>query len=170
VDDRRFDALVRQLALGPASRRQALRLLAGGALAAVLTRLGLAGVPAQECVPLKGACSPASICCKGVCKNEVCCLELGTKCKRGGQCCSGVCSKKTGKCTCLQKDKPCSVAAEHKCCSGNCDGNLCGPCQADDIAITCGGPSCGTKRNNCNQPVNCGVCEAPQTCQNNVCV
>ena len=36
MDDRRFDGLARTLATGPASRRAALRLLGGGALAALL--------------------------------------------------------------------------------------------------------------------------------------
>ena len=54
MDDRRFDDALRALAAHPAPRRAALRLLAGGALGAVLARLGL-----EEAASQTATCKPA---------------------------------------------------------------------------------------------------------------
>ena len=69
MDERRLDAAARALAR-VGSRRAALRLAAGGGLAAVLTRLGRREATAA-------------------------CRKNGKQCSRGGQCCSGVCKRRT---------------------------------------------------------------------------
>lgn len=93
MENDRFDALAQQFA-NIGSRRKVLRTLAGGALAAVLARTGVAGVAAEEAATA--------------------CLRDGTGCRRGNQCCSGVCRR--GKCrpaplqgTCTIRKDTCAV-------------------------------------------------------------
>jgi hypothetical protein len=92
MDGKLFDELT--LSLGAEkTRRGALRLLAGGALGAVLTRLGLEEAAAR-CVRLGGRCERSRECCAGGCQGRRCRCGTGTKacngrCIPAGQCCNG---------------------------------------------------------------------------------
>lgn len=77
MDADRFDRFASNVGRAT-TRRGALRLLAGGALGAVLSVLGLAGVGA----------------------NHTGCRHVGKPCARKAQCCSGVCKGPTGAKTC----------------------------------------------------------------------
>ena len=130
MDGARFDRWTRLLAADPASRRGALRLLAGGALGAVLARLGAEGAVAQdECLPLRSSCSTSnpSRCCSGHCSRttSLCCLPASNKCKKGTQCCSTLCKGPTGKkkCRCNDGRLPCKgvcCATGETCRNGTC--------------------------------------------------
>jgi len=77
MDHQRFDALIRKLGATPRSRRGALRLVTGGALAGLLAHAGI-GVPAAAAG----------------------CLTVAKPCRRASQCCSGICRRSRGKKTC----------------------------------------------------------------------
>lgn len=134
VDDDRFDAIVKHLGF-TASRRRALRLTGGGALAALLGRSGLDGAEAaRRCPGSRKKCG------------ERCCRE-GLIC-RGGRCAqpkppvSG-CPEGTEACG-VECRQPCALGSGRNpntceccvrggfdcpsgdgCCSGNCDNFRC---------------------------------------------
>jgi len=99
VDSRKFDALARAVAVGT-TRRGAVRILGGGALASALSLPGLRGVGAQE---------PADARCRGA----------GERCKRDGQCCAERCINR--QCTCKGTRGSCFI--DRGCCSGRCRRN-----------------------------------------------
>ena len=74
MDDHHFDVLAKTL-VGGTTRRGAIGVLAGGALAAVLTRLGIREAAAA-------------------------CKDIGKKCGQNADCCSRRCRGKRGKKTC----------------------------------------------------------------------
>ena len=136
-----FDGLVRVLA-DPTARRVVIRGLAGGALGAMVGAFGLDRSSAEAAG----------------------CVRLGKKCRRGGpKCCGGRCTG--GKCACPTGRAPC----RGRCCPTGqvCAGGGCCPPEGRDI--TCGAKGCGTKTNNCGQPVDCGSCGQGETCQNGQC-
>ena len=141
MDGARFDRWTRLLAADPASRRAALRLLAGGGAAAVLARLGLEGA-AAACAGLGQTCTHDGACCSGACSTDRrgsepdyrCCQPAGKKAKKASQCCSGKRSRSTGKCTCIKTgaSTACDPAKPHQCCSGFCGPDrTCAACSAD---------------------------------------
>ena len=113
MDGERFDLIAKRLA--GTSRRGALRLLAGGALAAA----GL--VPAREAA---AACSKAE----------------GQRCRKTSNCCQGRC-KRNNKCGCGRGQVTCDLNLGHtaRCCPS---GNTCcaeGCCLACDLIATLNG-------------------------------
>ena len=127
MDEARFDTLARILGAGPAPRRAALRLLAGGALSALAAGLGVGRTASQS------ACSAPAQPCPGCCAgldcgaDDRCCIPTRSakKCRKGSHCCSGVCKKKRGKptgtCACRPAGQGCT--AGRNCCSGRCGAN-----------------------------------------------
>ena len=100
MDPRGFDALTRKLATG-ASRRTALRAIAGGGLASALALIGGRGAAA----PLETAGH-----------NPGTCRAPGDVCNGDADCCSERCS--TGRCLCRRRGAYCEV--DRACCSGRC--------------------------------------------------
>lgn len=164
MDDRRFDALVRTLVTGPASRRAALRLLAGGALGGLLPSLGVreaaagcAGTlacPAGDCTGCKGTvCGP----------HQKCCRPHDAVCTNKSQCCSGRCripkGKSRGRCKCTVGTAPCGTTG---CCAAN---QAC----VDQASGTCGQCLAGTSESCYTGPAGTegvGRCKAgTRTCQ-----
>ena len=88
MDDRGVDGAARTLAR-VGSRRAALRLAAGGALAALPARVGRDDAAAA-------------------------CRKNGRECSRGGQCCSGVCKRRT--CRAAPGQGICTIASDN--CAG----------------------------------------------------
>lgn len=113
MDGKRFDDLA--VRFGTSSRRGALRLLAGGALGAVLTALGLGLAPDE----VAAACG-----------------DTGAKCKKGADCCATRCKKKRG-----QKVGKCLPCTAETCPNGCCDGATCRTGDSD-AACGIGGESC----------------------------
>jgi hypothetical protein len=158
MDDHRFDALTRALS-GTTPRRQALRLLGGGALAGLLTRLG-ANDAAAGCGKVGDKCERSGDCCTGArCKNGRC------RCKRGWLDCDG-----DGRCEDHRSDEAacgscttvCSGSTD-LCCRGTCvdpriDATNCGRCGVVCPTATCGNGVCTC---NGNAAANCpdSTCE-----------
>ena len=140
MDRDRFDDLTRRVATEGASRRGAIRLLAAGALAALLPRGGAADASGRRCVRLGKACDRDDRCCDGDCRRGECRCPSGTR-PCGGRCCPS--------------DKPCR------------DG-VCG-CVPDRKATTCRDARCGPTRNNCGEIVECGGCGVGLTCAGGEC-
>src|SRR5215211_974238 len=130
MDANRFDALT--CSLGQfVSRRATLRLLGGGGLGALLTRLGpgeteAACLPGEscDCTPLSGPCSQDSQCCSRLCgsrgaPDRCACKRKGALCSRDSNCCSRVCRPEqrggTRRCGCRKAGATCS--ADIHCCS-----------------------------------------------------
>jgi hypothetical protein len=156
VDAEHFDTWTKALSAGTGSRRDALRLLAGGALTTVLARFA-PGVTATQAT--------------------VACRPLGKKCRKGDKCCGGRCKHR--KCRCTGDTKPCSgrcIPSANRCNGDACDdGN---PCTGDgtwqDGACTSGAPlgngtPCGVNRTCCEDTC-CPVQEhGIKSCSGNVC-
>ncbi len=103
MDPRRFEELSRRVGAA-ASRRAAMRVLAGAVAAPVLGRLGTeeaaAGLPIVNCKP------------------------PGKKCDKNQKCCSTRCKK--NRCSCSKKGRPCWAPLEGAlCCSQRCKGGKC---------------------------------------------
>ncbi len=140
MDDQHFDSLARSLASGR-SRRTAVRLLAGGALGALLTALGLEEAGAA-------------------------CVRVGRRCETGRQCCTKRCVR--GRCACPRGTTRCGrrcCPAGQTCQNGACVA----ACAGEDPTVTCAANGCGPKTNSCNQTVDCGTCQGDLTCQNGFC-
>lgn len=154
MDGERFDQIVRTLGRG-LPRRVAIKAVAGGALAAVLTRIG-ANEAAAACVP------------------------AGKRCERGDRCCAGA-SCKGGKCACDRGLKDCGKVCTECCTNGDCPSRVCrnGSCRAascadgvknaDETDVDCGGacPKCQDGKR-CAAAGDCvsgvctdGTCRAP---------
>ena len=104
MDNRHFDHLAKRVAAG-SSRRTALRLLGGSALAAGLTRRGLSPAAGQF-----GTEDDRDANCRGSC----------AQCDGDGQCCSGRCDG--GACQCKERG---SCSHDRACCSGRCRDGTC---------------------------------------------
>jgi hypothetical protein len=159
----RLDVLVR--ALGTASRRDGVRLLAAGVLGGRLAWLNLTGEAKKKKKKCKGSkkncgkkCIPKNTCCaqtdcaKGsgqVCLGDVC------GCPTGEQDSGGVCGQQPS-CAGTFYLGGCSVDGD--CCSNQCfaEGNLCFGCVA-------AGQPCYVSDECCNSPT-------PLTCRGFVCV
>jgi hypothetical protein len=143
--NRSFDDLARAMAEGSLSRRRALKLFAGTAIAALIPSRALADD--DECVRVchvpfdreTEECDFANAetrcvsrrerrrhlenhpCdCRGRCANCLtpACQPAGASCTAtNNQCCSGICEG--GTCVCIPVCEPCTVDAQ--CCSGICD-------------------------------------------------
>lgn len=139
MDGTRFDAMAKARIAGSASRRGALRLLAGGALGLARQRLSRSGAAAQE-------------------DEAVGCLHFGRPCRRPGQCCSGVCRGKRGKETCRAHDAGTCRPNQNVCEQGNgaaCNGTL--RCQC--LATTGGARFCAL-----GDAGACAVCHRDRDC------
>jgi hypothetical protein len=140
MDDRRFDALTKALAATKPSRREALRRLAGGALATVFGGVALEEVSAQD-VGIEAynlVCKQEGakfFCTEGTPANEVTtCKSLASGCvcarkKGGGQVCvqqpSTGCPTKRNKC---RDAGDCDSGETCILVSGCCDGSNRGKC------------------------------------------
>ena len=139
MDDRRFDALTKALAAANPSRREALRRLAGGALATVFGGVALEGASAQvgtEAFNLVCRQEGAKFfCTEGTPANEVTtCKSLASGCvcarkKGGGQVCvqqpSTGCPTRRNKC---RDAGDCDSGETCILVSGCCDGSNRGKC------------------------------------------
>ena len=109
MDAKGFDALAKRLADG-ASRRRALRALAGGAAALGVLGLRASAAGAAEaeattrCRASREFCDENEDCCSNNCKAGACvCRRRGRNCVFDGRlrdkaCCSGRCRQRTGTC------------------------------------------------------------------------
>jgi hypothetical protein len=120
-----FDGISRQLAAGT-SRRQALRLIAGGLGASVLTMVGAAPAVAERCRRAGERCNAKRPCCTGVCCGNVCCAD-------GQVCQSGVCADPAPGpgpnlviCVCADGTQL-NACADIDCASGIAQDSVCGP-------------------------------------------
>jgi hypothetical protein len=148
MDQHRFDDLTRRFSFG-ASRRTTFQMLAASALAAGLSRLGLADV-AAGCKKLGQNCDKDNDCCNSLnCKGKKCACKRGkaacgdTCCDRGQQClkdrngtpyccaagnaCGDACCERGQKCVDDGKEPPFCCAPE----------NVCGPlcCPSDRLCV-----------------------------------
>ena len=89
MDADHFDALARSLSMAASSRRRLLAGLAGSALAAVATAVGIAATEATHFD----------------------CRHVGKRCNGGAQCCSGICKRHK----CRAHDKGICTAAQDSC-------------------------------------------------------
>jgi hypothetical protein len=178
VEHRRFDHLTKSVA-ARGSRRSALRLLGGSALAAGLARLGLRPAAAApvgtadywdtNCRGRCAQCDRDGQCCSGRCQGGVC------KCKRRGSCfddracCSGRC--RHGRC----KRAPdpgcdgsgCTPQCEDKECGDDGCGGSCGKCPRVTVCDARTGQCCVPKCQGCGDDGCGGVCVCPSglTCE-----
>ena len=108
MDSKGFDSLTKKLADG-ASRRGALRALAGGAAATALGVFGLGkvaevGAAGEQCRAAREFCNGDRDCCSEICREGACvCRRRGRNCVFDGRprdkaCCSGRCRQRTGTC------------------------------------------------------------------------
>jgi hypothetical protein len=188
-----FDTLIRSV-VGEHSRRRLATLLGGGALAAVLGRLGLDEAAAKCAEPGK-KCGDGKKCCKGAkCKRGKCkCASGGVPC--GGACCvagqvciGGVCLE------CPNGQQPCGTTccqAGETCANGQCRpavtcpsgqtdcGGVCVDLRSDEANCGACGRACGPEEEcvgggtcSCRFPhVECGnaCCPLGQVCLNGTC-
>lgn len=98
MDADRFDAIAKGLARA-STRRAGVKLAAGGALAALLARLGIEGATAA-------------------------CVAAGKGCDKGERCCDGA-RCKGGKCTCNAGLKDCGQDCRECCTDGDCRSRNC---------------------------------------------
>jgi hypothetical protein len=156
TSNRSFDELARGLAEGSLSRRRALKLFAGTAIAALIPSRALADddcvrvchVPfdreTEECDFAKAETRCVSRSrlrvhlenhpcdCRGRCRNCLTsCLPNGGTCTTNGQCCSENCSN--GTCACKPYSSDCTNNSE--CCSGFC--NQFGICDQNNVECAC---------------------------------
>jgi Hom_end-associated Hint len=149
MDATRFDRFATALGTST-SRRTAIKLLAGGALGAVLGGLGLEEAAA--------ACTPAG---KRRRRGEACCPDAvgdGRRCVCRSDdpavTCAGRCGIVIDNCG---RQIDCGTTCPgRETCGGGGVPYMCG-CTPDDRATTCAG-RCGTVTGNCGQTVDCGSC------------
>jgi hypothetical protein len=150
VDDaNRLDVYARTLSAAT-TRRATLRLLAGGALGAVLLRFS-ADEAAAACVPAGKRLHQGQRCCPDAVRRGRRCV-----CRSDGAAttCAGWCGTVQDNCSrAVDCGNTCSGTDT---CGGGGTPNVCG-CTPQDRATTCAG-RCGTETNNCGQVVNCGIC------------
>ena len=104
MDGERFDRIARALGTTP-SRRGALRLLAAGALGALLALPRAAAAQlgteanAGSCRAPGDLCDGDADCCSERCRNGRClCRRRGAACAVARACCSGRCRTRSGRC------------------------------------------------------------------------
>jgi hypothetical protein len=151
--NRSFDDLARAVAEGSLSRRRALKLFVGTALAALIPSRALADedcvrvchVPFDRDTEECDFANARTICvsrrerrrhlenhpcdCRGRCANCLC-LPNGDTCMANDDCCSGNCSSGTCAAACLPdcvRNAGCTsfCTSGTQCCSGNCSGGTC---------------------------------------------
>ena len=165
MDGERFDAIAK--ATATTSRRGALRLLAGGALGGLLTRLGPEDAAAAcagtvHCNGTNCSACPGTVC--GPDPNRWCCLEHGAVCRTSSQCCSGRCKKKPGakrgRCKCPAGTTTCGTTgccgAEQHCENGTtcvCNDAAKAPCKHKCV------PSCSVGSSGRKTIVDWETCE-----------
>jgi hypothetical protein len=169
MDGLRFDAWTRDLGAGVASRRLALRLVAGGAVAAAAARIDAR--EAAACKELGQPCKRSEQCCAGACKRGTCrCVpgevRVGDGCCPVGQACDGNigCCEEGERCSvlgggaffcqangALQPSDPCDPQQPEQCNSNvcGCNGDLCG----------CREPNCLRMGANCKNRGSLACCE-----------
>ena len=108
MDDNRFDTLVKALARGPASRRDALRRLGslgGAVLGSLAWSLEAAAAPVEtsanrgSCRATSDHCNGDADCCSRHCRGGRCqCNRRGGYCEVDRACCSGRCRKRKERC------------------------------------------------------------------------
>jgi hypothetical protein len=148
-DANRLDVYARTLSAAT-TRRAALRLLAGGALGAVLPRFS-ADEAAAACVRVGKRPKHGQRCCPDA-------VRSGRRCVCLSDDAAATC---TGRCGTVQDNCVRAVDCGNTCsgtdtCGGGGAANVCG-CTPEPRATTCSG-RCGTEKNNCDQDVYCGVC------------
>lgn len=170
MDGTRFDAFTKELSRGY-SRRLLLRALVGG----VAATLGRRAAEAASCTRAGRACGPGKPgCCNDLtCLNGECARTCTPRCT-GKNCgddgCGGTCGNCAagqgccrGKCTDLTTRRDCG-ACGHRCPPRE----ICvaGTCQSECTPTTCAaqGKNCGTSPDGCGGTLDCGGCDAPQTC------
>jgi hypothetical protein len=170
MDDQRFDALAKTLSR--TSRRRALRLFAGGALGAALTRVGLSSAGAQDgTVTASGSgggtgdrCNDSHDCkrglrccgsrCRSISTDENNCGSCGTKCGAGETCVNGGCFRN------------CRSARQ-----GVCNTNACGSLCGCNTTLS-GAGVCESLRGSCTDARACNSnsdCRSGQLCVNDSC-
>ncbi|MFL6043169.1 MAG: Hint domain-containing homing endonuclease [Gaiellales bacterium] len=148
-DASRLDVYARTLSAAT-TRRAALRLLAGGALGAVLPRFS-ADEAAAACVRAGKRLKHGQRCCPNAARS-------GGRCVCRSDDAAGTC---TGRCGTVQDNCGRAVDCGNTCagtdtCGGGGAANVCG-CTPEPRATTCSG-RCGAEKNNCSQDVYCGIC------------
>ena len=155
TSERSFDDLARGLAEGYLSRRRALKLFAGTAIAALIPSRALADDCVRVChVPFDRETEECDFAnaetrcvsrrrlrvhledhpcdCRGRCRHCLrSCLPNGGTCTTNGQCCSKNCVN--GSCACKGLFSTCNNNSE--CCSGTC--NQFGMCDQNLVTCTC---------------------------------
>ena len=158
MDAARFDAIAKAEG-AEASRRQVLSGLAGGALAAMLARLGLRAAPTcgevgapcagRCCGPTGAACTFGWNGCGGGRRDGLCGVSSRDTCAVDAECCTRRC--RDGACVaCLTTGATC--VADANCCSGPCCDGVC--------ACRRLGEACGSSSNCCE-----GVCAGGRCCR-----
>jgi hypothetical protein len=149
MDDRRFDNFARILAAGTASRRVTARLLAGGALAAVLGRIAIEEAAAAVCKQGGRRCTRNGECCSRTCRNRGTCRP----CASAGICMGSTPCGPRDECVCYptwEGPAKCFAYGYLNCGLNECQGSA--ACDAGwACATTCCGalgtlcmPLCGT--------------------------
>jgi hypothetical protein len=153
MDGSRFDRLAVSLTAGAASRRRLGRGLAGAAVGALLSGIGI-GEVAARCVKAGRRCGRGDRCCAGaVCTRRECVCETGlTAC--GGRCVDTERNE--------QHCGACGVACDdgQQCREGGCAV----ACVPEEPRAACQDRVCGTTENSCGETVHCGFCRADQVC------
>lgn len=155
MDQDRFDDVARTLAAG-ATRRGALRALAGGAVGSLVALLGPRAAGAA-CAAAGRRCGDGRRCCRGaVCKGGACACRAGlTDCG--------------GRCTDLETDGGNCGRCGRVCTGGKtCRDGAC-VCVPEDREMTCREGRCGATVNNCGETVECGGCGTGKTCVDGGC-
>lgn len=137
MDGDRFDEWAKSLVGGAASRRTALRSVAGAALSALLVPSSIRGQRAA-CTAGGEPCEFGGLCCSRICALDgTCChgrSQFGARCRRDGQCCSGRCVRR--RCRCRRNQRLCRgvcIGPSQCCGTAECqDGEAC-----DDFAHGC---------------------------------
>src|SRR5690348_11433575 len=173
MDPARFDNLVRSLTK-PASRRGALGVVGGAALALLETSRSDAkrrhrhgngkgtqaagggnSACAHFCAAVFGADTPAAgQCTSDAAHGKGLCYQCGPASNGKQKLCGTTCLPTSGCCT----NADCTLPQT---CGGGGKPNVCG---CIDNGTACQGKNCGSLTNNCGQQVSCGKCTAPNTC------
>jgi hypothetical protein len=90
--------------------------------------------------------------------NNAACLPIGAPCDATLGCCSGTCNSGSNTCTCSEPSGGC--ATDSDCCAGICYRDAC----CTPLAACPVGLNCGTIDDGCGGTLNCGTCNAPETC------
>ena len=156
----------------PGSRRAALRLLGGGALGALLGRIGVEGVEAA-CLKVPKPCAATKNCCQGAtCVGSGRCVKNG---RPTGKCrctCPSNLTECGGRCVDTQTDEGncggCGAAGSaFKCDSGETCQN--GACSGGGCGNPCQGRQCGEFPDSCGTTIDCGTCSGGNHCVESTC-